>query len=38
MRACPYHALKAAVADGLISRNAAAELKLLRITREEIDP
>ncbi len=33
-----HKALKAAVADGLIPRNAAAGLKLPRITREEIDP
>jgi integrase len=33
-----HKALKAAVADGLIPRNVAAELKLPRITREEIDP
>jgi len=33
-----HKALKAAVADGLIPRNAAADLKLPRITREEIDP
>jgi integrase len=33
-----HKALKAAVADGLIPRNVAAELELPRITREEIDP
>jgi integrase len=33
-----HKALKAAVADGLIPRNAAAGLKLPRITREEIAP
>ena len=33
-----HKALKAAVSDGLIPRNAAAGLKLPRITREEIDP
>jgi integrase len=33
-----HKALKAAVADGLIPRNVTAELKLPRITREEIDP
>jgi integrase len=33
-----HKALKAAVADGLIPRNAAAGLKLPRITREEIHP
>src|SRR5215217_5959066 len=33
-----HKALKAAVADGLIPRNAAAGLKLPRINREEIDP
>lgn len=33
-----HKALKAAVADGLIPRNAAAGLKLPRITRKEIDP
>jgi integrase len=33
-----HKALKAAVADGLIPRNAAAGIKLPRITREEIDP
>lgn len=33
-----HKALKAAVADGLIPRNAVAGLKLPRITREEIDP
>lgn len=33
-----HKSLKAAVADGLIPRNAAAGLKLPRITREEIDP
>src|SRR5215204_981445 len=33
-----HKALKAAVADGLVPRNAAAGLKLPRITREEIDP
>src|SRR5215217_9401387 len=33
-----HKALKAAVADGLIPRNAAAGLKLPRITREEINP
>jgi len=33
-----HRVLKAAVADGLIPRNAAAGLKLPRITREEIDP
>src|SRR5918995_6486319 len=33
-----HKALKAAVADGLIPRNAAAGLKLPRIIREEIDP
>lgn len=33
-----HKALKAAVADGLIPRNAAAGLKLPRITREEVDP
>jgi integrase len=33
-----HKALKAAVADGLIPRNAAAGLKLPRITREEIVP
>jgi hypothetical protein len=38
MRVCPHHTLKAAVAGGLIPRNAAAGLKLPRITREEIDP
>jgi hypothetical protein len=38
MRVCPHHTLKAAVADGLIPRKAAAGLKLPRITREEIDP
>jgi integrase len=33
-----HKALKAAVADGLIPRNAAAGLKLPRIIREEINP
>lgn len=33
-----HKSLKAAVADGLIPRNAASGLKLPRITREEIDP
>ena len=33
-----HKALKAAVADGLIPRNAAAGLKLPKIAREEIDP
>jgi integrase len=33
-----HKALKAAVADGLVPRNAAAGLKLPRIIREEIDP
>jgi site-specific recombinase XerD len=33
-----HKALKAAVADGLIPRNAAAGLKLPRITRKEIAP
>jgi integrase len=33
-----HKALKAAVADGLIPRNVTADLKLPRITREEIDP
>jgi integrase len=33
-----HKALKAAVADGLIPRNAVAGLKLPRIIREEIDP
>ena len=33
-----HKALKAAVSDGLIPRNAAADLKLPRIIREEIDP
>src|SRR5215218_1159537 len=33
-----HKALKAAVADGLVPRNAAAGLKLPRITREEINP
>jgi integrase len=33
-----HKALKAAVADGLIPRNAATGLKLPRITQEEIDP
>jgi integrase len=33
-----HKALKAAVADGLVPRNAAAGLKLPKITREEIDP
>jgi integrase len=33
-----HKALKAAVADGLIPRNVTAELKLPRITREEINP
>src|SRR3712207_493960 len=33
-----HKALKAAVADGLVPRNAAAGLKLPRITREEIIP
>ena len=33
-----HKALKATVADGLIPRNAAAGLKLPRITREEISP
>jgi integrase len=33
-----HKALEAAVADGLIPRNAAAGLKLPRIIREEIDP
>lgn len=33
-----HKALKAAVADGLIPRNAVAGLKLPKITREEIDP
>jgi len=33
-----HKALKAAVADGLVPRNVTAELKLPRITREEIDP
>ena len=33
-----HKALKAAVADGRIPRNAAAGLKLPRITREEISP
>ncbi len=33
-----HKALKAAVADGLIPRNAAAGVKLPRITREEINP
>ena len=33
-----HKALRAAVADGLIPRNAAAGLKLPRIIREEIDP
>jgi integrase len=33
-----HKALEAAVADGLIPRNAAAGLKLPRIVREEIDP
>ena len=33
-----HKTLKAAVADGLIRRNAAAGLKLPRITREEMDP
>jgi integrase len=33
-----HKALKAAVADGLIPRNATAGLKLPRITREEIGP
>jgi integrase len=33
-----HKALKAAVADGLIPRNAAAGLKLPKLSREEIDP
>jgi integrase len=33
-----HKALNAAVADGLVPRNVTAELKLPRITREEIDP
>lgn len=33
-----HKALKAAAADGLIPRNAAASLKLPKIIREEIDP
>jgi integrase len=33
-----HKALKAAVADGLVPRNAVAGLKLPKITREEIDP
>jgi integrase len=33
-----HKALKAAMVDGLIPRNAAAGLKLPKITREEIDP
>jgi Phage integrase, N-terminal SAM-like domain len=33
-----HKALKAAVADGLIPRNAAAGMKLPRIIREEMDP
>ena len=33
-----HKALRAAVADGLIPRNATAELNLPSITREEIDP
>ena len=33
-----HKVLKAAVADGLVPRNAAAGLKLPRITREEISP
>jgi integrase len=33
-----HKALEAAVADGLIPRNPTADLKLPRITREEIDP
>jgi integrase len=33
-----HKALKAAVADGLVPRNAAAGLKLPRIAQEEIDP
>ena len=38
LHAVLHKALKAAVSDGLIPRNAAADLKLPRIIREEIDP
>jgi integrase len=38
LHAVLHKALKAAVADDLVPRNAAAGLKLPRITREEIDP